>query len=203
MSKIKNIIFDIGGVLVDFVPADAFRKTGAKEEDIKRLLDATVDSNLWNELDKGIIPESEIIAQMVAGCEDKEDEIRRFFDEGKEYVVEEFDYACNWLKSVKDEGFNVYLLSNYPESYFDLHERNKFQFIKHIDGKVVSAYEKCVKPDRKIYEILLERYNLVAEECIFIDDRIVNVEAAREIGIEAIQFTSYDDVCQKLRRILQ
>lgn len=202
-KKYKNIIFDIGGVLVDFVPEKSFETVGAPKEMIEELLNATVRSDLWPELDLGIIPEDKIIDKMVKNYEAGEKYIRDFFRVGKMQLVTEFEYSSDWLKGMKDRGYNVYLLSNYPKSYFELHYNEMFTFKKYTDGKVVSAYEKLIKPDKRIYELILRRFNLKAEESIFIDDRIENVEGAKAACITAIQFNGYDETRKKLEEMLE
>jgi putative hydrolase of the HAD superfamily len=106
------------------------------------------------------------------------------------------------LDSLKEKGLKIYLLSNYPKSIFALHEeRGKFTFIDKIDGRVVSGFEGMVKPDAEIYKLLMDRYGLKAEECVFIDDRPENIEAAKALGMEGIVFESYEQASEELEKI--
>jgi putative hydrolase of the HAD superfamily len=94
-------------------------------------------------------------------------------------------------------------LSNYPKSIFALHEeKGKFTFIDKIDGKVVSGYEGISKPDAGIYELLMDRYGLKADECVFIDDRPENIEVAKALGMEGIVFESYEQASIELENIV-
>lgn len=195
---IKNIIFDIGSVLVDFIPEAAMQQIGIPEERIPALADATVNNPLWLELDRGVIPEDTIRAMMKDAAPELAADIDNFFSNAAGLLVRCFDYSAEWLKSYKELGYNIYLLSNYPVSYFDLHCRDKFPFIKYTDGRVVSGYVQRVKPDYEIYNILLKKYQLIAGECIFIDDRADNVNAACELGINGILFTDYDSAQQRI-----
>ena len=112
---IKNIVFDIGNVLVRFQPDEAMREIGIEENKIAALAHATYENPVWVELDRGVIPENEIIDEMVKVAPQYEADIRRFFKEGKAFVVKAFDYAADWINELKSRGYRVYLLSNYPK----------------------------------------------------------------------------------------
>lgn len=201
---IKNIIFDIGGVLVDFQPREAMRRIGISEEKIPALLDATVYSPLWVELDRGALPEEETIARMSAEHPELSAEIKNFFQNGIKYLVRSCDYAAKWLRDYKMRGYKLYLLSNYPVSCFELHCReNLFTFLELTEGRIVSGYVKHIKPERAIYDTLLSAYGLTAGECVFIDDRADNVQAAREAGLHALRFTEFEETCQRLEPLLR
>ena len=92
---------------------------------------------------------------------------------------------------LKGKGFNVYYLSNYSEHLMRVNP-SVLDFLPHMDGGVFSCYVKKIKPDSGIYQCLLEKYGLRAEECLFFDDREENVAAARELGIQAVQFETYE-----------
>lgn len=201
---IKNIIFDIGGVLVDFRPREAMRRIGISEEKIPALLDATVCSPLWVELDRGALPEKEVISRMSAQYPELSSEINSFFQKGIKYLVKSCDYATEWLRDYKMRGYKLYLLSNYPSSCFELHCReNLFTFLELTEGRIVSGYVKQIKPERGIYETLLSSYGLTAGECVFIDDRADNVQAAREAGLHALRFTEFEETCRRLEPLLR
>ena len=165
---IKNLIFDIGGVLVDFRPAGVLKDMGVSEERA-RVMRADYD---------------------------------RFIEEGKPYLTIPFAYSAQWLKQFHDRGYGVYILSNYPVSYFEVHKAG-FEFLKYTDGRVVSGYVKLLKPDPAIYRCLLEKYQLKAEECIFVDDLKANAEGACSVGIHGIQFISYEDANEKIEQLLR
>lgn len=105
---IKNIVFDIGNVLVRFQPDEAMREIGIEENKIAALAHATYENPVWVELDRGVIPENEIIDEMVKVAPQYEADIRRFFKEGKAFVVKAFDYAADWIKELKSRGYKVY-----------------------------------------------------------------------------------------------
>lgn len=199
---IKNIVFDIGDVLVKFMPEASVRYIGVDETEVNDVLAATIGSRWWAELDRGVMDEEEVIGKMIEESPKYKDAIRKFFDDGKEMLVEAFDYSEKWIESIKSRGYKVYLLSNYPRSYFLLHSEKKMPFVKNVDGKIVSAFVKTVKPEPEIYKILIDTYSLNPNECVFIDDRAENVEGAVNAGMFGIVFENYEDAAQKLERLL-
>jgi putative hydrolase of the HAD superfamily len=196
---IKNIIFDIGGVLVDFIPQKvAEEKLGIPKDIASKLMEKTVNSKWWVQLDIGVLSDEEIIEKMIADAPEYKEYIRLFFDKGKEMLVKEFDYSKKWILDLKDRGYKVYLLSNYPKNFFNIHSKY-MSFVNDVDGKVVSGFVNMIKPQPEIYKCLLVKYNLVPSECVFIDDRMDNVEAARQVGINGIQFAGYEAANNELR----
>ena len=202
-KMIKNIVFDIGNVLVEFRPEKVFAELGVSAEKIQGLANATVYSPLWPELDRGVMEEAAVFEKMKEATPEYAKEIDLFIEKGLGNIVSSFDYAADWLKGLQERGYKVYLLSNYPESFFEQHSKEKFTFLPYVDGKIVSAYVKLIKPDIRIYEELINTYGLQAEECVFLDDREENVEGAKKAGMKGIQFFSYEDAVNQLEEMLR
>ena len=200
---IKNIIFDIGNVLVHFRPLEVMAELGMDEDTVQAVADATLRSPLWCELDRGVIPEETVIQMMKQTAPDShKDDVQAFFDKGTPLLVKSFDYSAGWLKSLKEKGYQIFLLSNYPERFFEMHSKNNFTFMQYINGKIVSGYVKKIKPDIEIYSLLLNQYSLTPQECVFIDDVKENIEGAEKAGIHGIHFTNFDEVQSKLKTLL-
>ena len=199
---IKNVIFDVGFVLVDFRWRDLMKDLGIAK-DLQDVFEKNVfGSHWWGELDRGVIEEAEVLKML---REDNKEHLKEFdyVWANRDKIVEPFDYAVGMIEDLKAKGLKVYLLSNYPKELFTLHtECGRFPFIDKVDGKVVSGFVQLVKPDREIYEYLLKEYDLKAEECVFIDDRQENVEAAKEIGINGIWFWNYEQMMGELEKII-
>lgn len=199
---IKNIIFDVGNVLVDFRDLAYMADLGFSEELAMEFQKKVVWNPLWQELDRGVLDPKEVMEEMKKLVPSHKKEADLFFDRLDE-IVESFPYAQEWLHSLRERGYKTYLLSNYPKDLFEGHvENGRFTFMKDIDGKVVSAYEKCIKPDPAIYNCLLHRYQLQPSECVFLDDRKENVEAAIALGIHGIHFTDYGKCKAQLEQLL-
>ncbi len=198
---IRNVIFDIGQVLVDFRWRGYMLDLGIPEKTADLLGERTINAPIWGELDLGARPEEDIIADMISIVPGHEEEFRRFLDNPVD-VVRPFPKTRERMLKLKEAGYGIYLLSNYPKSMFELHAEKSFNFMDIIDGKIVSSFEKLVKPQPEIYELLLSRYNLKREECVFLDDRVVNVEAARALGISAIHVKTQDEAMEELGELL-
>lgn len=198
---IKNIIFDIGQVLARFRWREYIDEFGYSNEVKDRLGKATVLSPYWNEVDRGVKTTEEIVELCVSYDKGIEQEIRKFFEDTSKLVVE-FDYSYDWIKELKEQGLKIYLLSNYGESNF-AHIKDVFRFFTLVDGGVISYQEKCIKPEEKIYQILLDRYELDPSECIFIDDLAANIEGAKRLGIHGIQFHELNQVKEELKTYLE
>lgn len=198
---IKNIIFDIGGVLIDFHWKRTMQEKGCSSDAIACLEEKIVMSEAWNALDLNMIPEKEVFDRFRDIAGEHAEAIDRLL-EYKGEIVTPFPDSRTWMMQLKEKGYRIYLLSNYPQSFFEIHARERFDFMDLIDGAVISYEQRCIKPDKKIYTHLLEKYALKPQECVFIDDRPVNVEAARELGMQAIHFHSQKQAMGELNDLL-
>lgn len=198
MSKnIKNIVFDVGMVLIDFCWAQHCRNLGFDEDVIEAFDKHMISSNYWDQMDEGLLSEKEAIAQFIQAMPQYKEQIELFWSK-PEGFVEEYAYATPMIRQLKEQGYKVYLLSNYPLGMYHVHWPT-FSFFKEVDGYIVSAQECMKKPDERIYRLLCERYHVRAEECLFIDDRQVNVDAAIAVGMEAVLFEGYEQLMQYLK----
>ena len=203
----KNIVFDIGNVLAAFRWRDYITELGfAGAEDWQpggrawRLAAATTKNALWREVDRGVMSLDEIITAMIATDPEIEDAIRLFFADRRRLVME-YDYSAGWIEELKSRGYKIYLLSNYSGDHFQ-YISTHFKFFGLEDGRVISFEEKVLKPDARIYNILLDRYGLKAEECVFLDDTAENIDGAITVGMKGIVFENYDQGKAELEKIL-
>ena len=199
---IKNIIFDIGEVLVDFIWEEHMRNLGFPEETVQALGSGWVKTPLWDELDRGVLSEDEALGLAKRALPQYSAQIDMFWN-NPDGIVRCRPQSAGWLSSLKNRGYKVYLLSNYPRSLFEAHSEREFSFIPFIDGKVVSSSIGVMKPDRRIYQTLLDRYSLTAEECLFADDRQVNLDGAAQLGIRTLLVRNIDDAMADMDAILE
>lgn len=197
---IKNVIFDIGNVLIDFCWRDHMKALGFSDECIETLRATMVENPLWDELDMGIRPYTDVIADMKAAAPQYAEQIEQFFAQPMG-MIRMRPRSVPWLRSLKERGYGVYLLSNYPRWMFELHSP-AYDFLPYTDGRVVSSYINVMKPDPVIYHTLLEKYGLNAEECAFVDDRPVNTEAAEALGIRSVTYIDAQQTERDLEAIL-
>ena len=197
---IRNIVFDIGNVLAAFRWKEYTEELGFEGEAAERQARATTLDPLWREVDRGVMSLDDIITAMIAKDPEIEADIRLFFEDRRRLVME-YDYSRGWLEELKARGYLIYLLSNYSQDHFGYISRN-FNFFGLEDGRVISFEEKLLKPDSRIYEVLLNRYGLKAEECVFLDDTPANIEGAVKIGMKGIVFESYKQGREELEKLL-
>ena len=198
---IKNIIFDIGNVLSAFRWEGFLADKGFDKEMIDRIGNASVRTEAWYEFDKGVYSDEEVVELFVKNDPEIAAEIHKAFD-FVEGMVELYPYTMDWLKSYKDAGFKVYYLSNFSYKA-ETQCPKSLSFIPMMDGGILSYRVKMTKPDPKIYELLLSNYGLKAEECIFIDDTLRNVEAAEKLGIHGVRFFNQEDAASKVSMIIE
>lgn len=198
---IKNIIFDIGDVLMRFTWDKYIHELFEGNQDtINAVNDAIMSSELWIELDRNVIPPEDVFLKMRNHNTAYWDDVVKALKNAKG-CFNRVDYAIPWIESCKKKGYKVYYLSNY--SHFNMSTAPEvIDFLPHMDGGIFSCDVQLLKPDKAIYELLCSKYELQPEECIFIDDRKENVEAARDFGMQAIQFTSYEESNKLLQEML-
>lgn len=197
---IKNIIFDVGKVLVDFSIEKVLKKYGVSEADIEAVADATVRSDIWNEYDRSRMSDEEILTGMLKNAPEQEKNICLLWEHVGESIVC-FSYTHEWIEELKSKGYGCYILSNYPTRTYEL-TKEELSFEKKMDGALYSYQVQQVKPEPEIFQALLERFDLVAEECVFLDDNANNVAAAQKMGIHAIQFITYEQAKEELQKYL-
>lgn len=196
---IKNVIFDVGKVLIGWDPKLSMQIIGFSDDEISAVMNAIFrEKSIWNEEDRGVKSREEMADFLVSFDPSHEDLIRRFY-ENATISVTPMPYTRDWLNALHAAGYGVYVLSNFGE-----YARNKaielgaINFIDLLDGAVWSYEIHYVKPEPQIYRTLLDRYGLVPGECVFIDDVELNVQAARDAGMEGIVFTGYEEACRVL-----
>lgn len=196
---IKNIVFDIGEVCVDFSYKDFFRSFGFTEEIVKRIEKATVESPVWDLGDIGILSEEELLELFIQADSEIESQLRQVYVNFSG-IIRERKETVPWIESLRKKGYGVYYLSNFP-SKIERECSDQMKFLAHMDGGILSYKEHIVKPGKAIYELLLSRYGLKAEECLFIDDKKANCEGAVKAGYKAIQYTNRDDVIKEMAEL--
>ena len=186
---IKNVIFDIGRVMIEF-DWEQYLAGLFDAETAKIVSDAMWGTPAWNELDRNVLPMHEIIDLFIANAPDYAAQIREAMQKigGCPRMM---PYAIPWVEELKARGYRVFYLSNYFE-YLMQERPDVLEFTKHMDGGVFSWQERITKPEPEIYQRLMQRYDLKPEECVFIDDSPKNIEAANALGMHAFLFESYE-----------
>lgn len=196
---IRNIVFDIGNVLTDFRWKEFLRDKGFDEAMIRRIGRASVESPVWKELDRGTWSEEELMRAFVANDPEIERELHEAYDNIRGMVTAR-DYAIPWVRELKAKGYKVFYLSNFSKKAEE-ECSDALAFIPYMDGGILSWKDKLIKPDPEIYRLLLERYDLNAQECVFVDDLPENVEGAVRQGFHGIVFESMEQTKAELEKL--
>lgn len=197
--EIENIVFDVGNVLVDFDWKTYLDGFGFPKEKYEAIADATFRNPQWNERDRGLYEEEEYVKKFVACAPQYEGDIREVARRSPE-TISSLDYAETWVKYLKNQGYNLYILSNYGSYMLDA-TRPMMSFLKYMDGVVFSCDVGQIKPEPEIYQTLITRYNLEPSRSVFIDDRAENCNGARKAGLHAIQFKDLKQATAELEKL--
>ena len=199
MKEIKNIVFDFGGVLLDWNPRYVYSNYFGSKDEMEYFL-ANICTGEWNaEHDRGRSFD-EGVSLLQAQYPECAEAIAMFRDKWKYMIKGEIHAGVSLLRKLKAARYKIYGLTNWSAETID-YALSKYDFFKLFDGIVVSGREKIIKPDAGIYKILLERYGLNAAESVFIDDSLPNINAARELGFNAILFDNIENVLLQLKSL--
>ena len=200
-SKINTVIFDLGGVLVDWNPEYLYRKIFEGDTEKMKWFLNTVCTNDWNmEQDAGrsFQEGAELLVQEYP---EYKKEIFAFHERWEEMLKNEIDGTVLILNSLKSlNKVKLYALTNWSSETFPIAQK-RFEFLNQFEGIVVSGEEKTRKPFTKIYNILLERYGLTPENCVFIDDNLDNIEASKQLGIISIHYKNSQQLASDLSQL--
>ncbi|UKB85208.1 HAD family phosphatase [Chryseobacterium sp. MEBOG06] len=192
----KTIIFDLGGVLLDWNPRYFYRNIFKDPAEMEWFL-SNICTDDWNlEQDRGRTFE-EGISILKRKYPQHSVNIQFYFSQWEKMLIGEIPGTVHVLKELKKK-YAIYGLTNWSEETFPI-AYNRFDFFKLLDGIVVSGTEKMIKPDKEIFRVLLDRYNLKAEDCLFIDDNKDNIQSASELGFESIHFSSANQLSSVLK----
>lgn len=198
---IKNIIFDLGNVLISFRPSEYFDKNNYPENIKSKILADIFASKEWFMLDEGEITTQEAINSIAQKSSLNKEEIAHIFNLRTD-IIFPIDSNVKLLPELKKRGFRLYYLSNFPLDIFD-EVKNGYFFFRYFEGGLISAEAKSSKPKIRIYEILLEKYLLKAKECLFIDDIEINVKTAESLGMKGIFTAGSPEISREIEEVIK
>lgn len=199
VKMITTLIFDIGNVLAGFTWKEHFEGFGYDEEMVERLAKATVKNQIWNEFDRGVMTKEAIVQALAESDPEIEQEIRRVL-KNVGTMIKRHEYAIPWIHDLKQKGYRVLYLSNFSEAA-ETDCAHALDFIPHMDGGILSYQDKVIKPMPEIYQLLIDRYELVPEECVFMDDTVANLVGAEKFGIHTIHFQNQEQAIAELKEL--
>ena len=160
---------------------------------------ATVDNPFWHEFDKGFLSDEEMLEGFIRNDPSVEKELREIYI-SLHGIITRADYAIPWIQALKKAGYQVLVLSNFSDKV-KRDNSDALDFLEYVDGGILSYMDGVIKPDPAIYRLLLDRYGLNPEECVFLDDMQPNLDAAAGFGIRTILFRSYLQAREELKRL--
>lgn len=190
LNLIKNIIFDMGGVLIDFNPSVSLRKFFADENDIKLILKEFFGGPDWPELDRGTMTVELAVERAFLRIPERLHATVRRLMENWADEMPPIETMRPLVLELKAKGYGLYILSNAPLNFKNY--RNRIPGVECFDGFIVSSDYLTVKPEPRIYEILFETFSLVPGECFFIDDVQANIYGAAAVGMKGLCFDHRD-----------
>lgn len=197
-NSYNTIIFDLGGVLIDWNPRYVYRTIFKTEKEIDWFFE-NICTHDWNENQDAGYPIAKGTEELVAKHPEWENEIRAYYGRWTEMLGGPIQETVDIFRALKNNNnMKFYALTNWSAETFPV-ALERFDFLHWFDGRVVSGEEKTRKPFPEFYRRLLDRYNVNPAEAIFIDDNLRNVKAAEELGIESIRFTTASDLEKYLR----
>ena len=197
----KTIVFDLGGVLIDWNPEYVYLKEFRGDREKMNWFFDEICTSEWNENQDAGYPLRKATEERVALFPAHARLIRMYYGEWEQMLGYELTGTVEILKKLhQSPNHSIYALTNWSGETFSI-ALQKFPFLSWFEGIVVSGDEKLKKQDPEIYQLLLERYHLKAADCVFIDDRADNVEAAMALGFEGIHFSNHKQLQNELLKL--
>ena len=195
-GEIDTVVFDIGNVLTTFAWDKFLENKGYDKEMVERMGRASVNSDDWVQFDIGNLTTQEIAQRFADNDPEIGDELKSAFSDIKDIVIKR-EETIPWIKALKAAGYRVLVLSSFSKQALE-GCKDAMAFLDYVDGGILSYRDHVVKPDQAIYRLLMERYDLVPEKTVFIDDTPANIKTARELGWHGIDYKTYDQVVEEL-----
>lgn len=194
---IKNIIFDLGNVLLKFETKE-YLKSKIPIDKIEIVYKSIFQSEEWIALDRGTITEEQARANIINRNIEYKEYINIAFENWYDLLTP-IEENVSILEKLKDNNYKIYYLSNFHDLAFK-YVTKKYDFFRKFDGGVVSYEEKMLKPESEIYRTILKKYNLNPNECIFVDDTKINVDGAMDCGLYGIHLKDSNTLEEELKK---
>ena len=199
MGAIRNVIMDLGGVMLEWNP-DHLLTRFQPEPQLRRQLRAAIFGPDWHLFDRGRLSEAELLERLVSGSGQSREDLVDIIAAVRESLLEKPE-TVKLVRALHQRGFHIYCLSNMPGPMYE-HLRRRHTFWDVFRGVVISAEIQMMKPEPEIYTHLLERFGLLAEESVFVDDMQANVDGAKSVGLHAIRFQNAAQCALELDELL-
>jgi 2-haloacid dehalogenase len=197
VNSIQTVIFDLGGVLIDWNPRYLYRKIFETEGEINWFLENICTSE-WNDQQDAGRTFAEATEELISRHPEWELPIRAWYDRWEETISGPIEGTVEILAYLRRSNHRLYALTNWSAESFPI-ARRKFEFLHWFEGIVVSGMEKTRKPFPEFYQILFNRYTIEPASSLFIDDNKSNIEAGKDVGLNVIHFQSPEQLREDLQ----
>ena len=195
-----KFLFDLGGVFFDWDPKNFFKDKFDNQSEMNFFLD-NICNNDWNlQQDNGrliIDAENELISKFP----NYEEKIKMYYPNHRKMIKGIFHESIELLYELKKKNYSCYILSNWSSETFE-GMTDEYYFLKDFDGMIISGDIKLVKPDKKIFELAIDKFNLTPNETIFIDDRIENINSAQNLNFKTVHLTDPKRIKAKINELI-
>lgn len=195
---IRNLIFDFGKVLVDYDVPAVMRTFFDSEADMERFCSACLHADAMASQDRGDKPWGELLEDMRRACPDFEAQVDMFDKRYQEFIIGEMPGMKALMKDLKAKGYRLFGLTNWSVKVYGTMDAYP-EIFSLLDDRIVSSEEHLIKPDPAIYQRLVDKFSLKAEECLFADDRPENIEGCRKVGMDGVLFTTTEKFIEDLK----
>ena len=199
MAKIDTVVFDLGGVLIDWNPDYVYRTIFPKEEDMRAFY-KNVTTPDWNEEQDAGRSLAEGTELLVKQFPDQEANIRAYYGRWTEMLGGAIQGTVDIFRDLKDEGYRTYALTNWSAETFPI-ALERYDFLHWFDGRLVSGEQKTRKPFKGFYETLISRFNITPATSVYVDDNARNLVPAEELGFIPIHFKSPEQFRAELEKL--
>lgn len=197
---IRNIVFDLGNVLINFKPEKFLLNFTNDTEKIEDFVKKIPRSKTWFELDRGAISIEQAYQRFLKKYPKKRNMLFKFFNNNYWMdMLTPIEENVKIVKDLKANDYNLYILSSFIKEAYS-YIRSKYDFLSLFDGAVLSYQEGTIKPEKRIYKILINRYDLTPKESIFIDDHKIILKPAKNFGMNVIHYQPTTDLREELRK---
>ena len=196
-DKVSAVVFDLGGVLVDWNPRHLYRKLMADDPERIEWFLATICTPEWNALQDAGRTFAEATAELVEKHPEQKELIEAYYGRWEEMLGGPIEGSVEILRTIRNLPYDLYALTNWSKESFPV-ALERFNFLNWFDGIIVSGEIGLIKPGAEIFLHMIEAYGLVPASTIFIDDSLLNVETARRIGFRAIRFENPEQLRMEL-----
>jgi 2-haloacid dehalogenase len=198
MRTIDAVVFDLGGVLIDWDPRYLYRSLFDDPDEMEAFL-RDVCSPEWIDATDAGVPMADAVRELAEAHPDDAERILAYHTRWSETLGDAIAGTVRLLEELDATGVRLYALSNWSTETFPVAEE-RFPFLRSFDGILLSGEARSSKPSPEIFEAFLTRFGLAADACVFVDDNPRNVEAAAALGFDAIRFASAEELRSELAR---